>query len=283
MVIAMRNNIRICLITSLLTLSTLNSHAFDVDLGPLGHACDTCGGGVLGGLPIVGPTINEIVSQAGAPGLEQWITQSRNTAINGAAPIPPHIRQMLTGYASEDSMNKVRYKVEDGGFLNLARVIEQSGSAKAVTLIDVIVFRDNAGANDPALWAHELHHVDQYTSWGTRDFAISYIRDHGEVERPAYAKGDGYAAWWQTRGFPPPPPPAVVNMPPPPPPVINMPPPPPAVVNMPPPQVVQIQAPPVGAFCRTQIGVFGPGPVNVVGSPCYVQLPQGVIPGFITR
>lgn len=276
MVLAMSNNTKVCLLTSFLTLSTLNSYAFDVDLGPLGHACDTCGGGVLGGLPIVGPTLNEIVSQAGAPGLEQWIIQSRNTAINGASPIPPYIRQLLTGYASEDSMNKVRYKVEDGGFINLARVIEQSGSAKAVTLIDVIVFRDNAGANDPALWAHELHHVDQYTSWGTRDFAISYIRDHGEVERPAYAKGDGYAAWRQTRGFPPP----VINMPPP---VINMPPPPPPGLGMAPQPVVQMQAPPVGAFCQTQIGVFGPGPVNVVGAPCYVQLPQGLIPGFVIR
>lgn len=42
---------------------------------------------------------------------------------------------------AENSMNKVRYKIGDNGFANLAHLLEQGGVASAVTLIDVIVFR----------------------------------------------------------------------------------------------------------------------------------------------
>jgi hypothetical protein len=56
---------------------------------------------------------SEIQAQIGGVPLEQWIVASRNTALSGAMPIPPEIRQALTGYASEDSMNRVRYKIGD--------------------------------------------------------------------------------------------------------------------------------------------------------------------------
>jgi hypothetical protein len=48
----------------------------------------------------------EFEGQLGGVPLEQLIIASHNTAINGAMPIPPQIRQALTGYASEDSMNR---------------------------------------------------------------------------------------------------------------------------------------------------------------------------------
>jgi Domain of unknown function (DUF4157) len=133
--------------------------------------------------------------------LEQWILASHNTAINGAMPIPPQIRQALTGYASEDSMNRVRYKIGDNGFLNLAHMLEQGGFASAVTLIDVIIFRGPSEASDPSIWAHELTHVDQYRDWGVHSFAIQYARDYNSVEAPAYAKGNGYWAWAQNQGI----------------------------------------------------------------------------------
>lgn len=172
---------------------------YDVDFGPLGHACDTCGGGVVGGLPIVGHAVNEAQAQASGLALEQWINESRNTAINGAIPIPYDIRQKLTGYASENSMNRARYKIGDNGFFNLANIIEKGGFASAVTLNDVIVFRGPSEANNLSIWAHELTHVDQYSDWGVHDFAIRYMRDYSLVENPAYAKGDGYNAWSQSR------------------------------------------------------------------------------------
>jgi hypothetical protein len=142
----------------------------------------------------------EIPAQLGGLPLEQWIIQSHSTAANGAMPIPSKIRDALMGYASEDSMNKVRFKVGDAGVLNLAHVLEQGGFASAVTLIDVIVFRGPSEADDPSIWAHELVHVDQYSQWGVHSFAIQYARDYKSVEAPAHAKGDGYRAWADSEG-----------------------------------------------------------------------------------
>lgn len=92
------------------------------------HEYESCLLGACVCLPKVGGTVGEAWQHGkkelqgqlvGAP-LEQWITASRNIAINGAMPIPPNIREALTEYASEDSMNRVRYKVGDNGFVNLA-------------------------------------------------------------------------------------------------------------------------------------------------------------------
>jgi hypothetical protein len=144
----------------------------------------------------VANAVNELqASLLSGPTLEQAIISSHNTAINGAMPIPPQIRQQLTGYASEDSMNRVQYKIGDNGFANLAHLLEQGGAAAAVTLIDVVVFRGPSEAADPSIWAHELTHVDQYRDWGVHSFAVQYARNWRSVENPAYAKGDGYQAW----------------------------------------------------------------------------------------
>ena len=94
-------------------------------------------------------------------------------------------------------MNRVRYKIGDNGFLNLANLLEKGGFAGAVTLVDVVIFRGPSEASDPSRWAHELTHVDQYQAWGVHSFAIQYARDHNSVEAPAYAKGNGYWAWAQ--------------------------------------------------------------------------------------
>ncbi|SFV19809.1 eCIS core domain-containing protein [Bradyrhizobium arachidis] len=58
-------------------------------------------------------------------------------------------------------MSLVRFKVRDGGELNLANNSMRFGDALAVTLIDVIVFRGPSEASNHALWAHEMMHVQQ--------------------------------------------------------------------------------------------------------------------------
>ena len=142
---------------------------------------------------------NEIINRAGVPALEAWIIRSRNTAIVGSQPIPPQIRQALSGYIEQDVMNRARFKIGDKGILNLAGLTIEYGDRingreiSAVTLIDVIVFRNASDAyNNPSLWAHELTHVKQFRDWGTRDFSILYIRDENSVEYSAYAVGNGY-------------------------------------------------------------------------------------------
>jgi hypothetical protein len=169
-------------------------------------------------LPKLGGTIgeglehlkNETRAQTIAPGFEAWLNASRNSAIGTSSPIPPHIRQALTGYIDPDVMNRARYKVGDNGILNLANLSLSygdnfiGGGVAAVTLVDVIVFQNvNDAANYVALWAHELTHVKQFRDWGTRDFAIRYARNPNAVEGEAYAAGRNYDSWRSGRTFPP--------------------------------------------------------------------------------
>ncbi|TIM78229.1 MAG: DUF4157 domain-containing protein [Mesorhizobium sp.] len=192
----------------------------------------------------------EFQGQVGGHALIPYIQQSRNDAMRGAQSIPPHIRQALTGYASEDSMNRVRYKIGDNGIVNLAHLTMQLGwdNPRAITLIDVVVFKGPSEAQDIALWAHELVHVDQYRDWGLRDFAIRYARDHDGVEAPGYAKERGYAQWAQSNG------------------------------GIGPGPVIQPQ---FGAFCHTPIGRFGPGPVQPMGAFCFVNTMNGPVNGQV--
>lgn len=128
------------------------------------------------------------------PALEQWLIASRNSSMNGAMPIPPGIRQALQGWYDDGLMNMVRFKVGDGGELNLANNSMRFGDATAVTLIDVIVFRGPNEANNPALWAHEMKHVQQFRDWGVHSFAVQYMRSWNSVEDPAYAVEREYAS-----------------------------------------------------------------------------------------
>jgi len=148
-----------------------------------------------GDLSLVGQGLHAAASLV----LEQLIISLHGSAIVGATPIPARIRQQLSGYASEDSMNRVRYIIDKSGFLNLTNGLESGGIA-AVTLIDVVIFRGSSEANDPSLWAHELSHVEQYMAWGVHGFAMQYTRDPHSVEKPAYAKGNGYWAWARQHG-----------------------------------------------------------------------------------
>ena len=214
----------------------------------------------------VANALNELqASTLTGPALEQAIIASHNTAINGSMPIPPDIRQKLTGYASEDSMNRVRYKIGDNGFINLAHLIEQGGKADAVTLIDVVVFRGPSEAADLSTWAHELTHVDQYRDWGVHSFAVQYTRNWQSVENPAYAKGDGFNVWYVQHQANTPLNTMQSSM--------NA-----APANyIPPPQGMAA----LGAFCYTPFGRFGPGPVQPQGTPCFVPSPQGPVAGRV--
>lgn len=127
--------------------------------------------------------------------LTVYIRESRNSAIGTAQPIPPHIRTQLQGFVAESTLDRVRYKVGDNGLINLGGVTVRYGDASAITLDELVVFADQSGAEDLALWVHELYHVEQFAGWGVRDFAIKYVRDHGAIERPAYARANEYLSW----------------------------------------------------------------------------------------
>jgi len=129
------------------------------------------------------------IYQIAAPALALWLTQARAEAANaGIQPIPAHIREQLLHWYDPGVLDTARYKISDNGQFSAATAMLQNPDVGAVTLIDIILFRDaQAAEQDIALWAHELKHVQQYQEWGVAGFAQRYTQDFNAVEAPAYA------------------------------------------------------------------------------------------------
>ena len=137
---------------------------------------------------VFGPVPDDIY-QIAAPALALWLTQARAEAASaGMQPIPPHIREQLLRWYAPGVLDTARYKVSDDGQFNAATAMLQNPDVGAVTLIDIILFRDAQTAEQNiALWAHELKHVQQFQEWGVEGFAQRYTQDFNTVEAPAYA------------------------------------------------------------------------------------------------
>lgn len=134
-------------------------------------------------------TLIDNVSRMASSGLASWLKLSRETAIaSGVEPIPLHIRAQLEPWYDFQVLDAARYQVGNPQQLDAASAFLQNPDVNAVTLVDVIVFRNAEDARDNvALWAHELKHVQQYQQWGVDDFAARYTRNFDAVEAPAYA------------------------------------------------------------------------------------------------
>ena len=124
-----------------------------------------------------------------APALAQWLTQSRDQMVTaGVQPLPLDLRVQLQAWYPDDLLQSVRYRVGQGQDIDAASAMLQNQDVVAVTLIDVVVFRNEDGAlHDLALWAHELKHVQQYRELGVDGFAQQYVRNASTLEDPAYA------------------------------------------------------------------------------------------------
>jgi hypothetical protein len=133
--------------------------------------------------------VPEDIYQIATPALALWLTQARAEAASaGTRAIPPHIREQLLAWYDPGVLDAARYRISDNGQFSAATAMLQNPDVGAVTLIDVILFRDpQAAEQDVALWAHELKHVQQYQEWGVGGFAQRYTHDFDAVEAPAYA------------------------------------------------------------------------------------------------
>jgi hypothetical protein len=176
---------------ALLYMFCLNSGAVLAQTAcPPGEQPICLGGCVcLPGSPRDTEALYEQVQWLAAAGLETWIRQSRDQlALQQSHPVPLHIRSQLEAHFDLAVLETAHYRVGDDAVLNAANTLLQNPDVTAVTLVDIIVFRNEADALDNvALWAHELKHVEQYLEWGVGEFARRYTRDHRSVERPAYA------------------------------------------------------------------------------------------------
>jgi hypothetical protein len=119
--------------------------------------------------------------------LARWIVASRDDAVTaGVLPVPEQIRAKLRGHVPDALLEKARYRVGTGHEFSLHTNAFQRGTAAAITLGDVVLFRSEADAiSDTKLWAHELQHVQQYERWGVEGFAQRYTRDYRAVEAEA--------------------------------------------------------------------------------------------------
>lgn len=143
------------------------------------------------------PAIPPSLLDHGARLLAELIGAAREAAIaNGVRPIPPPIHRALLGYFPEALLRKVRYASGHAEAITIPGLAMSYGHIDAVTLIDVILFRDDdAARTDAKLWAHELTHVMQYERWGVDEFARRYLQDYNAVEQEARDNADRYVRW----------------------------------------------------------------------------------------
>jgi hypothetical protein len=127
---------------------------------------------------------------AGAVGLPAAIAiaDGRNAALkNGTKRMPLDVRVQLQPYFGESLLDSVRYTTDSKLYNGLLPGIAlHQGGAGAITLVNVVVFKDAAKAFNIRIWAHEMFHVKQYDDMGLTEFSATYTLDHNAIERPAY-------------------------------------------------------------------------------------------------
>jgi hypothetical protein len=111
----------------------------------------------------------------------------------GGRPIPARLRKTLRRWYPDELLNAVRWTSLRESIRQLLQDGQMNfdGETLAITMMDVVIFRSDDLANDGALWAHELYHVQQYRKWGVFGFAKRWVDDasvSGPLEAPAYAR-----------------------------------------------------------------------------------------------
>ncbi len=151
--------------------------------------------------PVIPPGLLDYAGSA----LGALIDSARQQAIaDGVRPIPSPVYRTLLGYFPAALLQKCRFAVGNAHALTLPALAFSYGDAAAITLGDVVLFKNERIAeNDLKIWAHELTHVMQYQRWGIEGFAGRYVRDSNAVEQEAIDNANRFAAWLPRRGLPP--------------------------------------------------------------------------------
>lgn len=127
------------------------------------------------------------------------LQRSRDNLRPGGKPIPEEVKKGLIPFYSPEALENVRYVIGDVSPSGVAGFAIRNGNAAAVTLIDTVVFKDESYVGSLALWAHELHHVQQYSEWGVSGFAARYAYAWRDVEAAAGERAKEFVAWYRDR------------------------------------------------------------------------------------
>jgi len=136
-----------------------------------------------------------IVSETLAAALQR----SRDSLWTTGKPIPAEVKKGLIPFYPAEMLENVRYVIGDVSPSGVAGFAIRNGNAAAVTLIDLVVFKDENFVGSLGLWAHELHHVQQYSEWGLSGFAANYAFGWREVEAEASERAKAFVAWFRER------------------------------------------------------------------------------------
>ena len=141
---------------------------------------------VKDGAKWVGRGIKWLPATGLTPVLVAWIVASRDATIRaGVESIPAQMKTTLAPHFSTKVLDSVRFRVGKGPWLALPRLGFTFGGATAMTLDHVIAFKEQDGANNAWLWAHECVHARQYKDWGLWKFSHRYLFQKSRVEREA--------------------------------------------------------------------------------------------------
>lgn len=136
-----------------------------------------------------------IISETLAAALQR----SRDGVRPESKPMPDAVRNALIPFYPAELLKDVRYSIGDPSKTGLAGFAIRNGNAAAVTLIDTVVFKDESYVNSLALWAHEIHHVQQYHDWGLSGFAARYAFSWNDVEAEAGERARTFVSWYRER------------------------------------------------------------------------------------
>lgn len=131
--------------------------------------------------------------------LASALKRSRDNVRAESKPIPEAVLKEMVPFYPAELLKDVRYVIGDTTQAGVAGFAIRNGNAAAVTLIDTVVFKDEKYVGSLALWAHELHHVQQYHDWGLSGFAANYAFGWKEVEAAAGDRAKAYVAWYRER------------------------------------------------------------------------------------
>jgi hypothetical protein len=138
------------------------------------------------------------------PNLAFLIRQARAQANASAQPVPDAVKAALAPYFPTYVFTRARFTTRSRAGVSLAtQTLEVNDNIAAMTVDDIIVFRDDNETQQLGTWAHELVHIIQYHNMGVDGFAAIYASPGARnLEQDAYSWQDHVVADLNAGGAP---------------------------------------------------------------------------------